>query len=63
MLLIFTYMLYKDISAGDWRADLDIKTSKLVVCKYFVLCIFKRKRIKILTDGSRKGIFRDLTKN
>ena len=62
MLLIFIYVLYKNILVEGWRADLGIKTSKLVVCKYFVLCIFKRKRIKNLTNGSREGIFRDLAK-
>ena len=56
-------MLYKNISVGGWCIDLGIKTSKLAVCKYFILYIFKRKRIKTLTDGSRKAIFRDLAKN
>ena len=63
MLLIFTFMLYKDISVGGYCVDLGTKTSRLMVCKYFVLYIFKRKRIKNLTGGSRKGIFRDLAKN
>ena len=63
MLLIFTYTLYKDVLVGDYCAGLGIKTSKLIVCKYFILYIFKRKRIKNLTSGSRKGIFRDLVKN
>lgn len=43
--------------------DLGIKTQKSMVCKYFILYIFKRKCIKTLTNGSRKGIFRDLAKN
>ena len=63
MLLIFTFMLYKDVLVGGCCADLGIKTSKLMVCKYFILCIFKRKRIKNLTGGSREAIFRDLAKN
>ena len=63
MLLVFIYVLYKNISVGGWGVDLGIKTSKLMVCKYFILYIFKRKRIKNLTNGSREGIFRDLTKN
>ena len=63
MLLIFTFMLYKNILAVGCCIGLGIKTSKLMVCKYFILYIFKRKRIKNLTSGSRKGIFRDLVKN
>ena len=63
MLLIFTFMLYKNILAVGYCIDLGIKTLKLMVCKYFILYIFKRKRIKNLTDGSRKGIFRDFAKN
>ena len=63
MLLIFTFMLYKNILAVGRCMDLGIKTPKLMVCKYFILYIFKQKRIKTLTDGSRKGIFRDLAKN
>ena len=63
MLLIFTFMLYKNILAVGCCMDLGIKTQKLMVCKYFILYIFKRKRIKTLTDGSRKAIFRDLAKN
>lgn len=62
MLLIFIYVVYENISVGGWGADLGIKTSKLAVCKYFVLCIFKRKRIKNLTNGLWEGIFRDLAK-
>lgn len=62
MLLVFIYVLYKNILVGGWCEDLGIKTSKLAVCKYFILCIFKRKRIKNLTNGSREGIFRDLAK-
>ena len=56
-------MLYKNILAVGRCMDLGIKTPKLMVCKYFILYIFKQKRIKTLTDGSRKGIFRDLVKN
>ena len=63
MLLIFTFMLYKNILAVGCCIDLGIKTPKLMICKYFILYIFKRKRIKTLTDGSRKAIFRDLAKN
>ena len=63
MLLIFTFMLYKNILAVGCCIDLGIKTLKLMICKYFILYIFKRKRIKTLTDGSRKAIFRDLAKN
>lgn len=62
MLLIFIYVFYKNILERGWCMDLGIKTSKLAVCKYFVLCIFKRKRIKNLTNGLWEGIFRDLAK-
>ena len=55
MLLIFIYMLYKDILVVGWRADLGIKTAKSALCKCFALYIFKRKRIKNLTNGLRAG--------
>ena len=63
MLLIFIYMLYKNILVVGWRADLGIKTAKSALYKCFALYIFKRKRIKNLTTGSHERISRNSGKN
>ena len=56
-------MLYINILARVRHVDLGIKTPELAVCKYFVLCIFKRKRIYFLTGGPREALSLNLAEN
>lgn len=56
-------MLYINILVGARYVDLGIETPELAICKYFVLCIFKRKRIYFLTSGPREALSLNLAEN
>ena len=56
-------MLYGNISVRMRRVNLGIKILKLAICKYFILCIFKRKRIYFLTSGPREVLSLNLAEN